>query len=136
MKSKTSPRYIFVFLTLFIFIIEILIALFVRDAFLRPYVGDMLVTVLICSFIRIFFPQKIKYLPIFVFLFALAVEIGQYFDFVTLLGLSNIRFFKILLGATFSIADIFCYLFGCITFYALEKFLLKKLKTKNNYDKN
>ena len=37
--------------------IEICIALFIRDSFIRPYVGDMLVTVLICCFVRFVFPE-------------------------------------------------------------------------------
>ena len=33
---------------LLILVIEVLIALFVRDRFIRPYGGDILVTLLIC----------------------------------------------------------------------------------------
>lgn len=55
---------------------EVLIALFVRDRFIRPYGGDILVTVLICCFVRILFPERIKLLPLLVFLFAAAVEWG------------------------------------------------------------
>ena len=101
-------------------IVEVLIALFVRDRFIRPYGGDILVTVLICCFVRIFFPKKIKLLPLLVFLFAAAVEVGQYFDYVTLLGLGEIEFFRILLGTSFSVADIFCYGAGGLLFWAVE----------------
>lgn len=99
-----------------IFAIEVCIALFVRDSFIRPYGGDVLVTALICCFLRIFLPHGVKLLPLYVFLFALAVEIGQYFDFVTLLGLGGSRFFRILLGSTFSFADIVCYGAGSALF--------------------
>lgn len=114
-----------------ILITEILIALFVRDSFIRPYGGDILVTILICCFARIFFPEKIKLLPLWVFIFALAVEIGQYFDFVTILGLGKIKFFRILLGTSFSILDVLCYGVGCIIFFVCEKTILKySCKTK------
>ena len=99
-----------------IFAIEVCIALFVRDSFIRPYGRDVLVTVLICCFLRIFLPHGVKLLPLYVFLFALAVEIGQYFDFVTLLGLGDSRFFRILLGSTFSFADVVCYGAGSALF--------------------
>lgn len=98
---------------LLILFAEVCIALFVRDDFIRPYGSDILVTVLICCLIRIFFPVGVKLLPVYVFLFALAVEIGQYFDFVALIGLGGNRFFRILLGSTFSAADILCYAAGC-----------------------
>ena len=106
-------------------ITEILIALFVRDDFIRPYGGDILVTVLICAAVRIVFPTGVRLLPVWVFLFAAAVEIGQYFDFVTLLGLGNIAFFRILLGSTFSPADLICYAVGCVLFWAGEKLITK-----------
>ena len=106
-----------------ILILEICIALFVRDNFIRPYGGDILVTVLLCCFLRIFLPDSIKLLPLYIFFFALAVEIGQYFDFVSLMGLGSIRFFRILLGSTFSYADILCYGIGCVLFAAAETLL-------------
>ena len=103
-----------------IFAAEVCIALFVRDRFIRPYGGDILVTVLICCFLRIFLPKGVKLLPLHVFLFALAVEIGQYFDLVTLLGLGSSRFFRILLGSTFSFADMICYGAGSALFALTE----------------
>lgn len=111
-----------------ILLFEVLIALFVRDDFVRPYVGDMLVTLLICCFVRIFFPTGVKLLPIYVFIFASAVEAGQYFDMVKLLGLENNTFLSVLLGRTFSLADIFCYAVGCLAFFGLEKLLDHKMR--------
>ena len=120
---KKRLGYILAFTILLI--TEILIALFVRDDFIRPYGGDILVTVLICAAVRIVFPTGVRLLPVWVFLFAAAVEIGQYFDFVTLLGLGNIAFFRILLGSTFSMADLLCYAAGCVLFWVGEKLITK-----------
>lgn len=106
--------------------VEVLIALFVRDSFIRPYMGDVLVTVLICCFVRIFFPTGSRLMPLWVFLFAAAVEVGQYFDFVSLLGLSGNTFFRIVLGSTFSPADLLCYAVGCALFFAAECFVMRK----------
>lgn len=128
MKNKCRLTYILLFVA--IFGIEVLIALFVRDNFIRPYVGDMLVTVVICLFLRGFTPLKTKLLALFVFIFAAAVEIGQYFDFVALIGLSENRFFSVLLGRTFSLADIICYGIGCIAFFLTEAFILQKKAKK------
>jgi len=99
-------------------IVEVLIALFVRDDFIRPYVGDMLVTVLLCNFGRLFTCSRL--LVPAVFAFSVLVEVGQYFDIVKLLGLDGSRFFSILIGSTFSWADIICYGVGCALFYAAE----------------
>lgn len=121
MKNKRLP-YILAFGV--ILTVEVLIALFVRDRFIRPYGGDILVTVLICCFLRIFFPTGdyfgIKLIPLWVFLFSVAVEVAQYFDYVNLLGLGHIRFFCIVLGTTFVWMDLVCYGVGCVAFAIWE----------------
>ncbi|MBO5230066.1 MAG: DUF2809 domain-containing protein [Clostridia bacterium] len=117
--KKIRLKYLAAFLVLLAG--EIIIALYVHDSFVRPYMGDMLVVAVICAFLRIFVPQKIKYLPIFTAAFAVLVEVLQYFDFVSLLGLADSRFFSILLGRTFDIKDIFCYIIGGLLFFAAEK---------------
>ena len=121
-------RIIYALLFLTVLLSEILIALFVNDNFVRPYVGDMLVTVLICSFFRVFIPKGVKLLPVYVFLFASAVEVCQYFDIVKLFGLEGNRFISVLLGRTFSLADILCYAAGCLVFFGLEKLLDHKMR--------
>ena len=114
-----------------VFVVEVLIALFVRDNFVRPYVGDMLVTVLLCALLRIFFPEKLPLLPLYVFLFAAAVEVAQFFDIVKLLGLDNIGFLSIIIGRTFSFADIICYAVGCALFFIAERFSNKQFSRRN-----
>ena len=104
-------------------IIEICIALFVHDAFVRPYVGDMLVTLLLCCLARVVIPDKVRLLPLFVFVFAACVEVGQYFDLVALLGLSDNRFISIALGRTFSLMDIVCYAVGCVAAFGLDRIM-------------
>ena len=54
-------------------LIEVLIAIYVHDAFVRPYIGDVLVVVVIYTFIRIFVPERCKLLPLYVFIFAALV---------------------------------------------------------------
>ena len=119
------PRAVYAVSFAVILIIEILIALFVRDSFIRPYGGDILVTILICCFMRMIFMEKIPLLPLWVFLFAVTVEVSQYFDIVSILGLGDIKFFVILIGNSFSFVDILCYAVGCVLFYLREKLNIK-----------
>lgn len=111
-----------------ILLTEIMIALFVNDNFIRPYVGDVLVTMLLCGLCRIVIPKGVRVLPVYVFLFAAAVEIGQYFDIVKLIGLENSRFFSVLLGRTFSAVDILCYALGCLLFFVIDYTIRKRVK--------
>lgn len=124
-EMRNKLRVIYGVLFLVILIIEIFIAVFVRDSFVRPYIGDMLVTVLICSFARFLIPEKIKLLPIFVLIFSTLVEIGQYFDFVKIIGLDGNVFVSTIIGRTFSVADLICYAIGCVVF-AIFDCIIKK----------
>ena len=124
-KENLMPRAVYAVSFAVILIIEILIALFVRDSFIRPYGGDILVTILICCFMRMIFMEKIPLLPLWVFLFAVTVEVSQYFDIVSILGLGDIKFFVILIGNSFSFVDILCYAVGCVLFYLREKLNIK-----------
>lgn len=100
--------------TIGITLIEVMIALFVNDNFIRPYVGDMLVVVLLYTFLKVFFIEKPRILPLYVFLFATSVEMMQGIRIVELLGLQDNRFFSVLIGTTYDMKDIVCYAVGCI----------------------
>ncbi len=111
-----------------LFLVEVIIALFIRDNFIRPYIGDILVVFLLYTFIRSIVSRTFKAgtLPICIFLFSVAVELLQYFNIVNLLGLENSRFFSIIIGTVFDIKDIICYGIGCILIFIFE---LKTIKT-------
>ena len=109
-----SRRVTYFIITIILLIIEVLIALFVHDSFVRPYVGDVLVVAVIYTLIRIFIPNKVKLLPLYIFLFGVFVELMQYANIVKLLGLQDNRFFSVLVGTTFDINDIICYGVGCL----------------------
>lgn len=107
---------------------EVLIALFVHDRFIRPYVGDALVTVLLCCFLRIFWPEKGRGLALWVFLFSVIVEILQLANLPALFGMEG-HLIKLLLGSTFDFLDILCYFCGCALFFLVE-WLFKKRKVR------
>lgn len=107
-------------------VIEVLIALYVHDSFVRPYVGDMLVVIVVYCFVRIVIPEKSRLMPLWVFIFAAGVEILQLFGLVDMLGLGDNRFFRVLLGSVFDIKDILCYAFGCVLLGIHEYGMYKK----------
>lgn len=125
MKTNKS-RITYILLFILLFAIEVLIALFVHDSFVRPFIGDVLVVMLVCAFLRIFVPEKVKLMPVFATLFAVIIEALQYFDFVKLLGLENNPVISTALGRTFDIRDIICYIIGGAIFFAAEIFLRRK----------
>lgn len=118
-KNKLRLLYGGAFLVLLI--VEVLIALFVHDSIIRPYVGDVLVVIVVYCFVRIFIPEKWRLMPFYVFLFAACVEVLQYFELVTLLGLSGSRLARVVLGSVFDWKDLACYAAGCLLLAAWER---------------
>lgn len=113
-------------LSLCLLAVEVCIALFVHDNFIRPYFGDVLVTVLLCCLCRAILPCFAPAVP--VFLFAVVVEWTQWLGLVEMLGLQG-TIFAIILGTSFSWIDILCYGAGCLLFAGAE-YLLKKSPKK------
>ena len=117
-KKKERIKYSVTFLLLLM--TEVLIALYVHDNFIRPYIGDVLVVIVVYCFIRIWIPDRCRLLPLYVFLFAAGVEVLQYFDLVRVLGLEENVFLKVLIGSVFDWKDILCYAVGCVVLVGYE----------------
>jgi len=128
-KFRLSIKYLCAFII--VFGIEAIIAIFIHDSFIRPYLGDVLVVVLIYCLIKTFAESETKLLPLYIFLFACLVELGQYFNAAKLLGLSSYTITRILIGSTFDVKDIACYAVGC-TGLALFEMIVRSTHTKNH----
>lgn len=120
-KNRRLPYLILFFVLL---AVEICIALFVRDSFVRPYVGDILVTVLLCCLCRAVVPKFAPAVP--VFLFTVAVEGSQWLGLAEMLNLQGTAL-GIILGATFDWKDIVCYGLGCLLFATAEWLCRKQI---------
>lgn len=104
-----------------IFLIEILIATKLSDLFfVRAYLGDVLVVMLMYYFIRAFVNLKPIKLITGIFIFSCLIEFLQYFHFGELLGFKNNRLVMTVLGNSFSWIDILCYFAGCVILYFTE----------------
>lgn len=91
MSEKTKESRIFYLVaTMILFAVEVFIALYVHDSFIRPYVGDVLVVIVLYCFVRIWISKGWACLPVFLFLFAAGVEVMQYFQLSKMLGVGCI----------------------------------------------
>jgi hypothetical protein len=109
-----------------IFAIEVMIALFVRDSFVRPYLGDVLVVILIYSFIKAFLDFPVLPVAIFVLLFAFTIELLQYIHIVEILGLRDSKIVSTVLGTSFAWYDMFAYIAGFVIILIGERMLAGK----------
>ncbi len=122
MKWQFNKKYFLK--AVFIFVLEVLIAtVFRKIYFLRAYVGDILVVMLVYTFILAFFKVKNKNkLLIGVFLFAVVVEMLQFFKIAEFFGFTKGSIGYIVMGNYFSWGDIVCYGIGCILLKIFDDF--------------
>lgn len=116
----TRKRFLNLAAFLALLVIEILIALFVHDSFIRPYVGDVLAVAVVYFFLRIFIPEKYPWLPAAVLAFAVLAEGLQYFHLAERLGITN-PLLRTVLGSVYDTKDIACYAVGCVFLAAYER---------------
>lgn len=108
-------------LSVIIFITEVLIALFVRDSFIRPYFGDFLVVILLYCIVRSFWNYSVPMVVMAVLLFAYLIEILQYLKLVELLGLEDSMLATTLIGTDFGWMDMLAYTLGAVAIIWAER---------------
>ncbi len=118
LKRNSRKNYLSGFL--FLLIIEILIALYVKDDFIRPYLGDFLVVILIYCFVMGISRISILKGLFTVLIFSFAVEFLQFINIVKVLQYQPPEFVMIILGSSFSAWDLVAYLLGLLCCFLLE----------------
>lgn len=114
-------------LTIILFVVEVLIAVFVRDNFVRPYLGDVLVVILMYAFIKTFFKLRSISVTLGVLLFAFAIEFLQYLHILDKLGLRKSKLISTILGTSFSWNDILAYTAGaCVIILVIDPMLRRR----------
>ncbi|MEO1257774.1 MAG: DUF2809 domain-containing protein [Bacteroidota bacterium] len=110
-----------------LFLVEVFIAIYIKDRFVRPYIGDFLVVILIYCFVKSFWNGSPFRVGLYVLLFSFAIEVGQYFQLVKLLGLDHSKLAKIVIGTGFDWGDLLAYTLGVLTVLGAEKYLCQKV---------
>ena len=119
------------FLNIILLIILIVIAIYVKDEFIRPFVGDVLVVFWVYLLLKSFLNVSSFELAHYTLLFAFAVEISQFYNLVNILGLEHIKLAKIIMGATFDWFDLLAYLVGWLVILIVEKIRADAYKSSN-----
>lgn len=117
MSKGLKIRLPYLALAVVLLVVEVLIGAFVHDDFVRPFVGDVLVTVLLCALGRVVFLNW-RYLVLCVLGLSFVVELVQLIP----LEVKN-KLLSIALGSTFDVIDLVCYTVGCLIFFVGEKAL-------------
>ncbi|NML07202.1 DUF2809 domain-containing protein [Sphingomonas sp. G-3-2-10] len=107
--------------TLALFAVEICIALFVRDAFVRPYGGDVLAVILVYCGLRAVTVLRVGPAVAIAFGIAVLVELGQLIGLLDLLGLRGNGVGRVVLGGSFEWQDFAAYGAGAAIVLIVER---------------
>lgn len=101
-------------LALLVFAVEVIIATRLPHvSWVRAYLGDVLVVVLLYAMIRSVLRINDYLVLLMVFVFACGIEFAQYFHVAERLGYVRGDVMYTIIGNTFSWGDIICYAAGC-----------------------
>ncbi|MBU2939677.1 DUF2809 domain-containing protein [Lacinutrix sp. C3R15] len=131
MKLQLNKNYLIA--SIIFFIIEALIAIFLKEGFIRHTFGDYLVVMLLYCIFKSFLKTKPFYLATVVLIIAFSIEFLQLTSFLTILKLQNNTIAKLILGSTFSASDLIAYTLGVISILIYEKAANFKTSFKNMY---
>lgn len=120
MNFKFNLKYLL--LTILIFFVEVLIATVLKDQFfIRAYLGDVIVVMLLYTLVKSFFITNDTKLILGIFVFSCLIEFTQFFKIADKLGFPEGSLMYIVVGNSFSWIDIVCYGVGCLILYLLVK---------------
>jgi hypothetical protein len=123
----------YILLTLLLLIIEITIAVFVHDQYIRPFFGDFLAVIFVYCGLRIFRQNILKTALISLFI-AYFIEILQYFKFIEITGLIKYKVLAILIGNSFSWLDMLAYTLGFVFILLIENFEILRILWKLQFE--
>lgn len=120
-----KPRFYYIITFLLLLVTELAIALYINDSFVRPYLGDLLATIVVyCGFMSIT-NIRVRTVILISLLFSYLIESLQWFQIVEQLGLMENQTARIMIGTSFSWMDVFMYSLGAAVIYLIEKFTPK-----------
>lgn len=104
-----------------LFAVEVLIALFMRDEFVRPYVGDVLAVAFVYAALRAVTPLGLAPALGLTLAIALGVEIAQALNLLDAIGLRDNAVARTVLGGVFDWADLAAYTAGAVLVLIAER---------------
>ncbi|MDT0643198.1 DUF2809 domain-containing protein [Zunongwangia sp. F363] len=120
MNINRSAKNAYFISFLILLLIEISIATWIKDDFIRPYLGDFLVVILIYCFLMTVSNLSVHKALIAVLLFSFAVEFFQLINIVKVLQYQPPKVVMIVLGSSFSVLDLLAYTLGILFTAGIE----------------
>lgn len=106
--------------------LEIGIARFAHDNFVRPYVGDLLATILVYCLLKSWWRAPAGVAAGAALLISYAIEGAQALHLLAWLGWQHARMARLLLGSQFAWADMLAYTLGAALALGVERGLARR----------
>lgn len=121
-----SGRIVYLAFAIALLAIEVVIALFVRDDLIRPYVGDVLAVGLVYSALRASTRLSFAAALALTLTIAFLVELAQAFGLLGALGLAENQIARTVLGGVFDWYDLAAYLAGGVIIATLQTIMPRR----------
>ncbi|MBU3821158.1 DUF2809 domain-containing protein [Flavobacteriaceae bacterium XHP0103] len=118
MKPKLNKTHALLFISTFV--IEVLIAKFFTNGFIRYIFGDYLVVIMLYCFFKSFLKTNPFSIAMSVLLLAFIIEFLQLANILSILNLQDNQLLKLALGSSFHISDLIAYTLGILTVLFIE----------------
>lgn len=107
--------------------VEVCIGVFYFNYFIRAYIGDVIIVLVLYCLFRSFVPKKFSSygIAVGILVFSFAVEFLQKAHIADLLGVEN-KLLRIIIGTSYATEDLWCYVAGTVV-TILEIWLFKRL---------
>ena len=114
------PNKTYLIITLLLFLIEALIAIFLKSGFIRHTFGDFLCVILLYCFFKSFIEGHHFKIAISVLIISFSIEFLQLTNYLELFNLQDNHLANLILGSTFNASDLLAYTLGIITVIIFE----------------
>lgn len=120
MPRRGFSRLTYLIAAMVLFGVEVVIALYVRDDFVRPYIGDVLAILLVYTALRALTPLRLGSALATTLAIAVLIEVAQAAKLLSALGLGENRVARIVFGGSFDWLDLAAYAAGGIIVWVVE----------------
>jgi Protein of unknown function (DUF2809) len=111
---------------LVILIVEITIAVYAKDGFIRPILGDYLAAILVFYLLAAFLTTSKNKIALLALSISYLIEGLQYLNILKLLNLEQHKLLRIVFGTSFSWMDVLAYTLGIATVLLIHNYKKSK----------
>ncbi len=115
-----------IFSLIFIILCILIVLAFASNQFIRGFVGDAVIVMLLYSIAKSFRDFDNLKLSLGITIFAYLIEFSQYIKIIPLLGFQENYFTRIVFGSVFDPFDLLAYTVGGVSIFHLDTYFSRK----------